>query len=98
MDARILLRNLAAACLLAMSEGSAAADDTGVANIHTQRRVGSKICFTDHDHDGSGTGRDQATAMREGAPRASEARKATCFPGRLSPRNGVVSGRGPLAQ
>jgi hypothetical protein len=42
---------------------AARADDTGVAGIHEWRHVGAKICFSDHYHDGSGSGSSQHAAM-----------------------------------
>jgi len=54
----------AAALVLAAAATPAFADDTGLAGIHTWKRVGSKTCFVDHTHEGSGTGYDQANAMK----------------------------------
>ena len=54
------------AAVLALAGGAtpALADDTGIAGIHAWKQVGSKTCFIDHTHEGSGTGHDQATALR----------------------------------
>jgi hypothetical protein len=38
------------------------ADETGMAGIHTWRKVGKKTCLVDHFHDGDGTGTNQKTA------------------------------------
>jgi hypothetical protein len=56
-------------CVLALSPmGTARADETGVAEIHTWVKVGRKTCMADHYHDGSGVGptrgRAQAAAIR----------------------------------
>jgi len=63
MKRRIYLQ---VATVLALAAGAAPAfaDDTGIAGIHSWKQVGSKTCFVDHTHEGSGTGYDQATAMR----------------------------------
>lgn len=36
--------------------GSAVAQTTGLEGLHDKVRVGRKICFSDHFHDGSGSG------------------------------------------
>lgn len=43
----------------------ASADDTGLASIHEWRHAGSKTCFVDHTHDGSGTGATKSAALAE---------------------------------
>lgn len=40
----------------------AMADQTGMADMHDQRREGGKICLTDHYHQGTGAGRTKRTA------------------------------------
>ena len=46
-----------AAMLAAFSCSAAAADETGLAEIHDQAAAkGRRICMTDHFHDGSGQG------------------------------------------
>lgn len=42
--------------------GSALADETGIAVIHAWVKIGSKTCFTDHFHYGSGRGPTQSHA------------------------------------
>ncbi|MBX9587967.1 MAG: hypothetical protein K2X43_01600 [Hyphomonadaceae bacterium] len=50
--------------LLAMLAGGAAAQETGVAGIHSWVKVGRKTCMLDHYHDGSGSGATRAQAER----------------------------------
>jgi hypothetical protein len=38
------------------------ADDTGLAGLHSWRKVGGKTCFVDHSHEGSGNGSSQKAA------------------------------------
>lgn len=38
--------------------------ETGFAAMHSQARVGGKLCMTDHYHYGSGTGRTKDLAQR----------------------------------
>lgn len=40
------------------------ADQTGFAAMHSQARVGNKMCMTDHYHYGSGSGRTKQAAER----------------------------------
>lgn len=48
-----------------MTADSAVADDTGVAQtLHAIARIGGRKCTADHFHDGSGSGRTQAAALR----------------------------------
>jgi len=58
---------LAATALAALSISAGApvqADDTGMASMHEQRRVGGRRCFTDHSHYGSSSGeRSRARAL-----------------------------------
>lgn len=44
----------AAALAFAMGAAPARADDTGFASIHDLAMVGSKVCMTDHSHNGTG--------------------------------------------
>lgn len=39
--------------------------ETGFANMHSQARVGGKMCMTDHWHYGSGSGPNQKAAIRD---------------------------------
>ena len=56
---------IAAAALLG-SLAAASADDNGVATaLHETRKVGGRMCFTDHNHDGTGIGQTQKIAMTE---------------------------------
>jgi hypothetical protein len=50
---------------LALVSGNALADETGLAGMHEMRKVGGKLCMTDHYHDGSGNGANQDIAMRQ---------------------------------
>ena len=58
----ITLAVLSGAIVLAASSTMTRADDTGFASIHTMRRVGSKTCFADHPHGGSGSGASRKLA------------------------------------
>ena len=42
-----------------------AAQESGLAGLHEWRRVGSKTCFVDHYHDGSGSGPSQQAAVAQ---------------------------------
>jgi hypothetical protein len=54
---------LASGMLLAAT-GMAAAEETGIAGIHTWVKTGRKTCLADHFHNGSGTGATRAQAER----------------------------------
>jgi len=54
-----------AGALLSAGHVPAFADQTGFASMHTQARVGGKMCMTDHYHYGSGTGATKAAAQRD---------------------------------
>lgn len=41
------------------------ANETGFASMHSQARVGGKLCMTDHWHYGNGSGANQKAAQRE---------------------------------
>jgi hypothetical protein len=58
-------RLILAAMIFGGGLSSAMADDTGFASMHTQARVGRKMCFTDHYHYGSGNGSTRAAAERD---------------------------------
>jgi hypothetical protein len=45
-----------------LSPAPVQADETGLAGIHTWRKVGRKTCLVDHFHDGDGTGTTQKLA------------------------------------
>ena len=49
---------------LLLAPGDAAAQDTGLAGMHTWVRVGGRTCMLDHFHDGSGSGPTLAAAQR----------------------------------
>jgi hypothetical protein len=42
----------------------ARASETGVASIHSWRKVGKRTCLVNHDHQGSGSGISKAIAQR----------------------------------
>jgi hypothetical protein len=51
---------------LMFAGGAAFADDSGLAQaLHEVRKVGGKLCLTDHYHDGSGSGANQELALRQ---------------------------------
>lgn len=50
--------------LMAVPGGTAQAQETGLAGMHSWSRVGGKTCMTDHFHDGSGSGSTRAGAQR----------------------------------
>jgi hypothetical protein len=54
-----------AAALLGAAHAPAFADQTGFDSMHTQARVGGKMCMTDHYHYGNGTGATKAAAQRD---------------------------------
>jgi hypothetical protein len=59
--------SVAGACALALVlllAGSAAAEETGVASIHSWVKVGRKTCMLDHFHDGNGNGKTRAQAEK----------------------------------
>jgi hypothetical protein len=60
MTNRLLL--ISAMAALTMSVGSARADETGLAAIHTWKKVGKKTCMLDHYHSGQGTGANRKAA------------------------------------
>lgn len=52
--------------LLAVTATPAPADQTGMSDMHAQRRVGGKRCFIDHYHAGNSAGaRSRSAAMKE---------------------------------
>jgi hypothetical protein len=59
-------RLLAAALVMGVAlSGSVLAQETGLDNLHTQARVGNKVCMTEHEHYGEGT-----MASKQGATQA----------------------------
>jgi hypothetical protein len=59
--------SVAGACALAIAgllAGNAAAQETGVASIHSWVKVGRKTCMLDHFHDGNGNGKTKAQAEK----------------------------------
>ena len=52
----------AIALVLSLATAPALAQE-GLANLHSWVRIGNRICFTDHFHNGSGTGATQKQAM-----------------------------------
>ncbi len=50
------MRALMAVLMLTTFAVPAFADNTGFDSIHSKVRVGTKMCFADHNHSGSGTG------------------------------------------
>ena len=61
---RISALSLAAAALVVAgsSFAPAIADETGLASMHSWRKVGKKTCFVDHSHAGSGNGASKKAA------------------------------------
>lgn len=54
----------ATSAILVVSAVAAYADQTGMSDMHEQRRVGGKRCFTDHYHQGASAGeRSRGRAM-----------------------------------
>ncbi|MEL7047378.1 MAG: hypothetical protein AAFO75_00195 [Pseudomonadota bacterium] len=62
---RILRPMLAVACVAATFPSLAMADQSGMADMHDQRREGSKICLSDHFHTGTGEGRTKRAARAD---------------------------------
>lgn len=60
MTSRLLLIPVVAA--LAASIAPLRADETGLASIHTWKKVGKKTCMVDHYHSGQGTGANRKAA------------------------------------
>jgi hypothetical protein len=60
---RLLALCFAPTLLMSVSSlATVRADDTGMSGIHSWRKVGTKTCFVDHTHDGSGSGTSQKLA------------------------------------
>lgn len=61
---RISALSLSLAALLVAGAGVApvAADETGLASIHSWRKVGKKTCFIGHSHAGNGNGSSKKAA------------------------------------
>ena len=61
------ISSVAGACalgLVVLLSGNAAAQETGVAEIHSWVKVGRKTCMLDHYHDGNGNGKTRALAQK----------------------------------
>jgi hypothetical protein len=58
---KALVGILLGACIIA-STAPALAQESGLASMHTWRKVGKKTCMADHYHGGSGTGSSQKAA------------------------------------
>lgn len=69
-----LAAGFAAGLLAYTAEVSAAPTETGLHKLHAAARVGGKVCFVEHSHEGDGF----ALATRRGAE-ASAARKWSTF-------------------
>lgn len=68
MSLRALLAlGLAVGVAGSLSVESAKADETGLASIHQWRKVGRKICFTEHRHYGSSAGHATRKAAQNAA-------------------------------
>ena len=50
--------------LMVALAGEAAAQETGLAGMHSWTRAGGRTCLLDHFHDGSGSGPTRAAAQR----------------------------------
>lgn len=59
------ITNVIALAALVSGSVMAMAEESGLAGLHSWRQVGSKTCFDDHFHDGSGSGPTQRAAMTE---------------------------------
>ena len=53
-----------ALALMFAGAGSAVAQETGLAGMHSWTRAGGRTCLLDHFHDGSGSGSTRGAAMR----------------------------------
>ena len=59
-----ILIGLACGAALAIAVASAPVQaQEGLANLHSWTKVGNRICFTDHFHNGSGSGASQKQAL-----------------------------------
>jgi hypothetical protein len=54
----------ALAALACLAHAPALADETGLAGIHSWKKVAGRTCMIDHEHDGSGNGHTPEVAMR----------------------------------
>lgn len=61
---RVALSAVCVALSLCLIPTDAKADETGFADMHTQRREGRKLCHSDHWHYGNGSGKTKALALR----------------------------------
>jgi hypothetical protein len=65
---RSLMVSISLATLVALSGAAAipaAASETGMASMHSWRKVGKKTCLSGHDHSGSGQGVNRKVAELE---------------------------------
>jgi hypothetical protein len=62
MRAFLLTSCIAALIIAGLPNAPAVADETGMASIHSWRKVGRKTCLVDHEHSGSGTGATRKAA------------------------------------
>ncbi len=89
MQISILSRGLGCVVVLAGSTLAATAEESGMSGLHSQVRVGNKICFSDHSHTGSSGG--QATRKQ------AEAAAIDSYQGFTAWEYGSVWGRFSLA-
>ena len=59
---KITLTAASAAAVLTLASLPAVAQSTGLDGLHDKRREGGRVCFTDHFHDGSGSGANKKQA------------------------------------
>ena len=62
---RRLLLALPISLIAVASPATVFADETGMASIHSWRKVGKKTCMVDHNHAGSGSGPSVSAATAE---------------------------------
>lgn len=65
MTACASFRLILAALMVSAGVAPAAADRTGFDAMHSQARVGNKVCMTEHYHYGSGSGSTKAAAQKD---------------------------------
>lgn len=59
---RTILTAASAAAALSLASLPALAQSTGLEGLHDKRREGGRVCFSDHFHDGSGSGANKKLA------------------------------------
>src|SRR5689334_7488304 len=64
MRKSLLCASALALAVVAAPGGKAEAQSTGLDALHDKVRVGGRLCFADHFHDGSGSGSTRAAAQR----------------------------------